>query len=172
MAFECVRTSPYNLKTDPKDVTLCLCCNTKLSLEEKPMRILADDECYSCRYQDRPFALGSVSAGPCTCEYKEVKGCHITCKKCISPRCIKCNRKFNCNNNCNKPCPDCINKEKFKKQWKQSTPAEKLKLYGVKKLRILAKRKKIKRIYSYKKQQLLEILLPLVVADDLPIKEK
>lgn len=171
MAFECVRTSPYNLKTGPKDNTLCACCGSKLLLEIKQMRILIGDECYSCRYQDRPFALGSVSAGPCTCKYKEVKGLLVTCKKCISPRCIKCNRELGFFGKCKEPCSECTKKEEFKKQWENSSLSEKLKLYGVKKLRILAKRKKIKRIYTYKKQQLIEILSPLVVAGDLPIKD-
>ena len=78
-----VITKPKDLRTSRKDKTLCAKCNTKLLIEEKKTRMQVGNECYSCRYQDRPFALGSVSAGPCTCEYKEEIEFHITCLHCI-----------------------------------------------------------------------------------------
>ena len=59
---------------------------------------------------------------------------------------------------------------KFINIWKTTTPQEKLNLYGIAKLKILAKNKKIKGYSDYKKNELINILLPLVNENDFPIK--
>jgi hypothetical protein len=48
--------------------------------------------------------------------------------------------------------------------------SEKLELYGINKLRILAKNKGIKKISQYKKAELINILKPIVSDTDFPIK--
>tara|TARA_R110000796_G_scaffold137718_1_gene253832 strand:- start:276 stop:512 length:237 start_codon:yes stop_codon:yes gene_type:complete len=71
----------------------------------------------------------------------------------------------------NKYCIKCLSKQAFNKSWKTLSPKDKLKLYGVIKLKVLAKNKKVKGYSKYKKQQLIDILSPLVVKSDFPIKK-
>lgn len=85
-----VITNPSDLRTDPKDNTLCSKCNTKLLLEEKKIHTQVGNDCGYCSYSMRPFTIGSSSLKKhypdgCTCEYKEETELHITCPYCIIP---------------------------------------------------------------------------------------
>jgi hypothetical protein len=170
-------TNPHTLKVDSNS-NACNCCNNILDKEIKRGRYLID-ECGNCRYLDRPFAgCGRATHHSnyddgCSCEYGEKDYLYITCKKCLSPNCVKCGAKCDCMGkgcneiiciNCLSPncvkcgakfrcmgegcneiiCINCLEKEKFNNDWKKMTPTEKLHVYGVKKLKILAKNKKIK----------------------------
>jgi hypothetical protein len=99
----------------------------------------------------------------------------MTCEKCKSSKCIDCKTPLFCRNkNCSIPtwCFDCSKKHEFNNKWKNTTPQEKLDLYGSKKLQILAKNKKIKGYSKYKKHELIVILSPLVNENDFPIKSE
>ena len=89
-----------------------------------------------------------------------------------SPNCVKCGDKCHCiGEGCNEIiCRNCIEKEQFNNKWNKSSPPEKLTVYGIKKLKILAKNKKIKGFSKYKKKELIDLLTPLVNEKDFPIK--
>ena len=171
-----IRTIPSNLHIEDSTLS-CPCCNGILEKEIKNVRYLSR-ECGYCRYSNRAFATYSSSwqqhfPNGCTCEDErcEKEFIYITCVKCESPKCIKCNHKGDCcNKNCNSfLCLDCDKKNNFNNAWKTSSPQEKLNLYGIEKLKILAKNKNIG-ISKYKKQELINILSPLVNEKDFPIK--
>jgi len=65
-------------------------------------------------------------------------------------------------------CNVCDNKQ-FRNKWSNSTPAEKLILHGIAKLKILANKKNIN-CEDMNKEEIIEILKPIVTADDFPIK--
>ena len=170
-----IRTGPYTLKVDSNS-NACPCCNNILHTEIKCGNYLIGRECGYCRYLDRPFgSCGNTASshyGGCSCEYAEKKYLYISCKKCLSPNCVKCGDKCHCiGEGCNKIiCSNCIEKEQFNNKWNKSSPPEKLTVYGIKKLKILAKNKKIKGFSKYKKKELIDILIPLVNERDFPIK--
>ena len=169
-----IRREPYSLKVDSNSND-CLCCNNKLDKEIKRGKYLID-ECGYCRYSDRPFGgcgnTASSHYGGCSCEYGEKDYLYMTCKNCLSPNCVNCGAKCHCmGEGCNEIiCRNCLEKEKFNNNWKKSTPANKLNMYGIKKLKILAKNKEIKSFQNIKKMELINILGPLVNEKDFPIK--
>lgn len=61
-------------------------------------------------------------------------------------------------------------KIEFNNKWKTTTPQEKLNMYGIIKLKILAKNKNLKGYSKYKKGELINRLKPLVNERDFPIK--
>jgi hypothetical protein len=67
-------------------------------------------------------------------------------------------------------CKKCIEKTTFNNKWNTSTLQEKLYMYGIKKLQLLAKNKKIKGFSKYKKSELICILIPVINEKDFPIK--
>jgi hypothetical protein len=97
----------------------------------------------------------------------------ISCEICEKSKCVKCKNMLNCcNKNCanSTQCYECCKKDEFNNKWKNATPQQKLDLYGIEKLKILAKNKKIKGYSKYKKHELINILLLLVNENDFPIK--
>ena len=174
-----ITIEPHILKVDSNS-NVCPCCNNILHKEIKLKCVKIGNECSNCRaydnYLDRPFGgCGNTAIshyGDCSCEYSEEEYLYITCKKCLSPTCIKCGTKCFCEGNgCNEiVCRKCIENDKFNSNWKKSTPEQKLEFYGIKKLKILAKNKKIKGFSKYKKNELIDILIPLVTENDFPIK--
>jgi hypothetical protein len=170
-----IRTEPYTLKFD-SNINVCPCCNSILQKEIKSGKYLIGSECGYCRYLDRPFGgcgnTASSHYGGCSCEYGEKDYLYISCKKCLFPKCIKCGDKCYCKgDDCNNIiCRKCIKTTEFNNKWNTSTPQEKLNTYAIKKLQILAKNKKIKGFSKYKKNELINILIPLVSNEDFPIK--
>ena len=97
----------------------------------------------------------------------------ITCNNCLNPNCKKCGQTIDNylyqNNEVCKKCRDKQKKKKFSEKWKNSSPSEKLNLYGTKKLKILAKRKGVKKYYKMTKLELITALSPMVGKSDFPI---
>lgn len=117
-------------------------------------------ECKRCR------SSWSCYSTICECDYEYVKTTVYECDACNNRKCIGCGMQC-----INKYCIKCLSKQAFNKSWKTLSPKDKLKLYGVIKLKVLAKNKKVKGYSKYKKQQLIDILSPLVVKSDFPIKK-
>jgi hypothetical protein len=163
-----IRTEPDNLQINDNTITLCPCCNFVVIKEIKKGKYLTR-ECSDCIKGTRPF---SYSSGDCSCKYGEKDYIYITCETCKSPKCINCKKiLFCCNNNCGSViCNICIKKTEFNNKWKTTTPQEKLNLYGIEKLKVLAKNKKLKGYSKYKKNELINILSSLVNETDFPIK--
>jgi hypothetical protein len=171
-----IRAEPYNLQIKDNNVEICPCCDTILQRNIRKGNYLID-ECGYCRYLDRPFGgcgnTAETHYGGCSCEYGEKDYLYITCEKCKSSKCIECKITLVClNKNCaiSTRCFDCCKKYEFNNKWKNTTPQEKLHLYGSEKLKILAKNKKIKGYSKYKKHELINILSPFVNENDFPIK--
>lgn len=172
-----IRSEPYNLQIKDKDIMTCPCCNLLLQKEIRKGKYLIDDECGYCTYSDRPFASNSSSLyqhypSGCSCTYGEQDYLYISCENCKSPICMKCKTTMCCSNiKCGSiECDQCIKKTEFNNKWKTTMPQEKLNLYGIEKLKILAKNKKIKGYSTYKKHELINILSSLVNENDFPIK--
>jgi hypothetical protein len=186
------RTEPVNLQIKDINVDICPCCNMILQQNIRKGCYLIR-ECGYCRYLDRPFGGCGNRAkthygGECSCEYGEKDYLYISCEKCKYLKCIDCKEPLSCRNeNCAIPirCFQCCKKYEFNNKWKNTTPQQKLEfnnkwenttpqqkleLYGIQKLKILAKNKKIKGFSKYKKQELINILLHLVDETDFPIK--
>jgi hypothetical protein len=72
-------------------------------------------------------------------------------------------------NKCNN-CKKILDKNKFNEKWNISTPIEKLNMYGIIKLKKLAKIKNLKGYSRYNKNELIEKLKLLVNDNDFPIK--
>ena len=83
-------------------------------------------------------------------------------------KCNKCKTEFISYNNINS-CSVCVKKE-FNNKWKKSTPSEKLRFYGLKKLYRLAKKKKIKGRSKMNKNELINNLKDIVIHEDFPIR--
>lgn len=124
----------------------CEICNNKLEW------CYMMSGCYYCRQSMRPFN-GSCK-GSCECvETTEVR--YMNCK------------------NCEKLKQEKEKKEKellFKNKWNTGTLKEKLNCYGVIKLKLLAKQKKIKKYSTMSKCVLIANLISVCVDNDLPIK--
>jgi hypothetical protein len=170
-----IHCEPYQLQI--KDITAkCPCCEMILHHHIRKENYLIN-ECSYCRYLDRPFGgcgnTAETHYGGCSCEYGEKDYLYMTCETCTSSTCIQCKHPLRCcNQNCVLPkrCDDCCKKHEFSNKWKNTTPQEKLQLYGIEKLKILAKIKKVKGCSKYKKHELIHILSPLVNEHDFPIK--
>lgn len=94
----------------------------------------------------------------------------FVCKTCLTPKCPKCNSLcYDVTEPSELTCLTCISNNKFKKQWNKGL-VEKLKLYGIFKLKLLAKKKKIKHSSSIDKIKLVELLSPIVEESDFPIR--
>jgi hypothetical protein len=192
-----IRTEPYDLPINSSIITNCPCCNDILQQKIKNTFYLIDGECGHCRYLDRPFGGCGNTDGGCECEYGNKDYLYIICNKCLSPKCVKCGNNVRCkgddcnkiicddclspkcvkcgNNvrgdDCNKIiCRKCVESEEFNNKWNKSTPQEKLNVYGIKKLKILAKYKKIKGFSKYNKEELIRLLSQCVSKADFPIK--
>lgn len=181
-------TEPSFLNIKNIDETVCPFCNDSLKKEIKKGWYLAY-ECGYCSYSNRPFAMGSSSLEShypegCKCRYAEKDFMYLICANCCNPKCAKCDIviEIGYTYDPNRICDKCkrkleiekikIEKEKFNDNWKKITPQEKLKLYGLEKIRILAKCKGIKGYSKYKKNELVNLLTPLVIDEDFPIKKK
>ncbi len=170
-----IRTEPSILNVDA-NVSSCPCCSNILQKDIKIGKYQIGDDCGYCRYLDRPFGgcgnTASVHYGDCSCEYGEKKYLYITCKKCLYPECVKCGVKCCCSGTgCNEIiCWKCIKSEVFNTRWNDSSPQDKLTMYGIAKLRTLAKNKKIKGFSKYNKQELIYKLQSLVNENDFPIR--
>lgn len=164
-----VRKDPYNIKIKYENsIALCSCCNSKLNEIIKEGSYMIGEECSNCAYSMRPFV---TEIKKCFCEYGKKDFIYMVCDKCSDPKCIQCNSKIRChNNNCNNIiCIDCKQKNEFKNKWNNSFKS-KLECYGIIKLRLLAKSKKVKGYSKYKKDELINILEQLVSNIDFPIK--
>jgi hypothetical protein len=170
-----IMSEPFNIKVNSED-TICPCCNSLLQKEIRDGEYLIGDECRYCRYLDRPFGgCGNTALshyGGCECVYGNKDYLYISCQKCLYPTCVKCEDKCKCiGNGCNNiVCKKCIEKTTFNNKWNTSTLQEKLYMYGIKKLQLLAKNKKIKGFSKYKKSELICILIPVINEKDFPIK--
>ena len=170
-----IRIEPYNLQIKD-DSNICPCCSNAVIKTVKKEKGLIGSECGYCRYLDRPFGgCGNTAIncyGGCSCQYGEQDYMYITCENCKSPKCMKCKSNMNCRNEkCGSVvCSSCIEQKQFTNIWKSSSPEEKLYLYGIQKLKILAKNKKIKTYSIYNKNELIDLLIPLVNENDFPIK--
>jgi hypothetical protein len=148
----------------------CPCCNTELVKETRKRHHLVGRECGYCTYLDRPFGSCGNTAethyGGCSCEYEDGEDyMYISCKNCCkSLEYIK--QQIERDN-------DRMNKKiRFNNQWKQSSLEQKLKTYGIIKLKILAKNKKIKGYSKCKKHELVEMLVPSLSENDFPIRHE
>jgi len=170
---------PSFLKINDINIINCPCCNEILNKEVKKGAYLIN-ECGYCIYSDRPFTIGSSSlnqhySNGCSCEYGEKDYTYISCNKCLNPKCNNCDNKlilsytYEPDRICSM-CNDKKNKEDFNIKWKLSTSQEKLQLYGIVKLKTLAKNKNIKGYSKYTKKELIEQLSSLVNEKDFPIK--
>ena len=95
----------------------------------------------------------------------ELKGIYVICNK--------CQNKYKQSIHNTKPtdvCEKCKEKIDFNNKWKTATLQEKLNMYGIKKLKILAKNKNLKGYSKYTKAELINRLEPLVNESDFPIK--
>jgi len=171
-----IRVEPDNLYIKDITVEICPCCDMILQRNIRKGNYLIR-ECGYCRYLDRPFGgcgnTAETHYGECSCEYGEKDYLYMICEKCKSSKCVDCKTPLSCcNKNCAIPtqCGVCRHKYEFNKKWKNTTPQEKLYLYGSKKLKILAKNKKFKGYSKYKKHELINKLSPLVNENDFPIK--
>jgi hypothetical protein len=162
-----IRCEPYELLINDKNIINCIICNNLL-IKEGSYLI---NDCGYCRYSDRPFVIGSSSLynhypEGCTCEYGKKEFLYIICNICKFPKCNKCGIKIN---NCISKCNNC-EKNKFNEKWNISNPIEKLNMYGIIKLKKLAKMKNLKGYSKYNKNELIEKLKLLVNDNDFPIK--
>jgi len=166
-----------------EDIINCPICNTKLRIKYKLENTV--DECYECRYDDRPFGMCRKNRGECTCKWYQIENKYIICNKCC--KCKNCNEKIedyylkSTDNDICKKCVDLerekekelqIKKEqyKFSNKWKSSTASDKLSFYGTKKLMKLARKKELKGRSKMNKEELILSLKPLVDDLDFPIK--
>ena len=72
----------------------CKECGSKLSFEIKKGKKMIGDECYECRYDDRPFGNCRTNQGPCTCQYVDCEYLYITCNECMWLKCSGCKKKM------------------------------------------------------------------------------
>jgi hypothetical protein len=165
-----VISEPATIIVD-KDTILCPCCNLKLLKKTETRRVNISGECSHCSF-DKPFGW-SNPYDRCSCEYADQEYLLVTCEKCLSPSCVKCGKSCDCEGKgCNKIlCTKCIKDREFSINWKKSSPAEKLNFYGIGKLKLLAEMKKIKDFEKYNKQEIIDILSPLVSEKDFPIRK-
>ena len=136
---------------------------------------MVGEECNYCSYLDRPFGYcGNTTRthyGGCSCIYEEKEFLLISCETCKYSKCINCKNNIECcNENCSIRPRKCYKCYEFIDKWKNTTPKEKLNLYGIEKLKILAKQKEIKGYSKYRKHDLICILSPLVSENDFPIR--
>jgi hypothetical protein len=167
--------SSYKYNIDSYNCNQCSFKLTRSIIKER--RLI--QECYSCksydRYTDRPFALGASrdNFGECDCVYKTIDVLEIKCEECLKEKWVKClickkflEKKIGKveDKNCYK-CQSEIEKEIFNNK----TAQEKLKYYGIVKLKQLAKKKEIKNYSKYNKNELLVELSKIVNNNDFPI---
>ena len=175
-----IRTEPYFLEIQNIETLNCPRCNDVLVKQIKHGKYLINGECSYCTYQDRPFATASPNwhhrfPDGCTCEYSEKEFMYVTCNSCLNPKCMLCKNYLDDSNKykSDKICSICREKqrkEEFNKKWKTLSIKDKLELYGIKKLRLLAKKKNIKGYSKHNKNDLIKILFPYVGDNDFPIK--
>ncbi len=168
-----IKTEPHNLCIKNRDISICPCCQTELEHVIKSGKYC--NECGYCRYGDRPFGMcGNSREGiypeGCTCEYGEKDFLFIICATCSNSKCRICKKSVRCEGeDCNNIiCSDCH----FKMRWQKATPCEKLEFHGVDKLKLLAKNKGIRCYSKLSKSDLVQLLKPIVIAMDFPIKKK
>lgn len=151
--------------------THCGFCNSKLKKHIEHGKILVGDECHDCWQSMRPFG----KQGGCSCEYKEQDYLIIVCEKCRWHRCKMCNKKLSevnllNQNSTNQYCNGKYSKCKVRWIFKYGTIEDCLKLHGRRKLEKLAKLKRIPRFYCYTTKELIEILKPITLRNDFPIR--
>ncbi len=177
-----IKTNPSFLNITDASTYCCPFCNTPLQKEIKKWTEILLIECAYCRYQDRPFGIGSASLQHfpegCNCknkEMEEVDALFISCNHCSNPKCLTCKKDLEVGYKYEEKrlCNECEVKQKkldFNNRWSSSSAQEKLNFYGIEKLRILAKRKNIKGYSKLKKNELVITLSQMVNKDDFPIK--
>ena len=142
-----------------ESISFCPKCGSyRIRTEIIKTRILVED--HNC-YLHRSEWLGCNHS--CTCVYEERPTLSVVCFYCLEKdrqRKIEEDRQRE------------IEENKFSyKKWTTSTPQEKLTFYGMNKLKLLAHRKGITKLYKLtRKQQVIDILKPLVSENDFPIK--
>lgn len=180
-----IRSEPKFLNITDSSLLKCPKCDTILRHEITQDKYLKE-ECERCAYADRPFGYNSTyyRDTPCTCTYYEIDILIITCPLCIVPKCATCKEDIlDVSNNYDRKCRfdegkgiDCIQcenikkKKEFDERWISMTIEEKLGLYGISKLRLLAKQKKLKRYSLLNKIELINTLTPITTIFDLPIR--
>lgn len=152
------------------DNNVCLCCNNVL--RKKLIKSKTREYCGYCRYRDRPFGWCGNTAeshyGGCYCKYEEEEYLYVSCGKCSKIRCVKCMIRCGCDGKgcIEVKCKECVKKEEFHDKWRKSTIEEKLNFYGIRKLKIFAKKKQVKGFSKYAKSDLIKILVPLMDEND------
>lgn len=155
-----IKTIPHNLTEFVDNTTVS--CPKCTSLLKKEIEIVSTliEECYECRYDNRPFAYSRQNKGVCTCEYssKESGFTIITCDKCVINEKEQLQREK-------------IQKDKneFTEKWNKATIEERLTMYGSKKLTHLAKKKAIVNYSKMNKNELIHILKDCTTISDFPI---
>ena len=160
------------------DIPVCNNCNVCLICKENIFNI-------NDKYSEKDFCKinNSYLHRECYKEYnkpnddtKYYSWCDLTNKWVLSGVYVICN---NCHNKhiqskhhtkTSDMCEKCKEKIKFNNKWKTATPQEKLYMYGIIKLKKLAKTKNLKGYSKYKKDELINKLKPLVNERDFPIK--
>ena len=167
--------NPLNLKIDDKNK--CLTCFNICDIEIN--EIITDfkmcEDCYSYdKETDRPYQAFKQIDYICKCvKYNKQQIKKITCYKCLYMANNNSNNKIN--NKIYNKCDDKNDKndknkhDEFNKKWQNLNIKEKLSLYGILKLELLSKYKKID-VNGLTKEQIINKLEPFINKYDLPIK--
>ena len=161
-SYDQIISNPDSLNIT-NNIDSCPRCNSLL-LKEVQVGKTCISECSECSYDDRPFGWCRRDKGPCTCVWKNVNTLYITCAKCSSPEEAARLRAGECTK---------LVQERaalFRTTWKTLNVDEKLRLYGIAKLRRLAVTKQIRGPSKYRKGELVALLTPLVTHQDFQIR--
>ena len=154
-----IRYYPSYINTISENDTECPKCSHNLSKINKYET--KREMCSSCRSDDRPFNMGS-SNDICSCSSYEVMISEISCSNCIINQKKKEEKEILIQNK--------EFEEEEKREFQNKWNNDPLSTYSVKKLKKLAKKKKIKGFYKMNKKDLLNNLRPLVNNTDFPIR--
>ena len=183
-----VRSIPWSRAFSSNDELCTHCGYAPLERHVDKGRVWDGEECYSCRYRDRPYGMNSVRAHECTCHYNTIDCLYITCKRCngdicydcgcpnentgyhSSPwRCQSCDVQFQQKLEAERKAKQAQEKEEMRQLWRSADTGRKLRLHGVKKLQVLAKKKGIRKYSKLKKAELVALLEPVTTSADFPI---
>ena len=139
-----------NYKIDWQDTINCPICNSILVKSNITYsRIIKEHECRACN-------LGVLNCS-CYSETIDISAIQVKCENCYN----KTKANLIINN---------IKPYSFSAKWINSSPIQKLSLYGKEKLLILAKNKNINIPRNIKKGELINILSNSISENDFPIK--
>ena len=160
------------------DIPICNNCNICLKCKEKIFNINDTySDHYFCKinnsYLHRECYKEYTKPNDDTKYYSwcgltnkwELRGVYVICNNCQNKH-----KQSIHNTKSTDMCEKCKEKIEFNNKWKTTTPQEKLNMYGIIKLKILAKNKNLKGYSKYTKDELINRLKPLVNGRDFPIK--